>query len=308
VRVLVYCANGFQGQPIVRQLLSSGYQVRALIRDRTKAAPLAAAGAEIVTADLDADDLTILERAHEDVDYVVLQLVAGDDETGRRRKGQKALACIKRVPAIKGVIFNASVQYPKHIDELPTWVATREIETALRSGSVPVSTVHPTFLLQNLLLPYATYSIVTQGALTYPVEARHAFAWVSAEDIARLIDHLLRHQAMGVVALAGGKRALDGNELAQSFSDGLGRPIRYQSLNLDDFEHSIDQAIGPGVGKRISAIFRFIERHPDDLAFLARPFVQPEGVGPFECTDVAKWVAAHRTDFTAQPVATGRSS
>ena len=41
--------------------------------------------------------------------------------------------------------------------------------------------------------------------------------------------------------------------------EGLGRTIRYQSLNLDEFERSIDQALGPSVGKRISAIFRFIE-------------------------------------------------
>jgi hypothetical protein len=76
--------------------------------------------------------------------------------------------------------------------------------------------------------------------------------------------------------------------------EGLGRTIRYQSLNLDEFERSIDQALGPSVGKRISAIFRFIERHPDDLEFLARRFVQLAQMPAFEATDVAKWVAAHK--------------
>ena len=37
MRVLVYCANGLQGQSIVRQLLKSGHQVRALVRDRNRA-------------------------------------------------------------------------------------------------------------------------------------------------------------------------------------------------------------------------------------------------------------------------------
>jgi nucleoside-diphosphate-sugar epimerase len=31
MRVLVYCANGLQGQPIVHQLLRSDHQVRALV-------------------------------------------------------------------------------------------------------------------------------------------------------------------------------------------------------------------------------------------------------------------------------------
>jgi uncharacterized protein YbjT (DUF2867 family) len=33
MKVLVYCANGLQGQPIVRELLKSGHQVRALVQN-----------------------------------------------------------------------------------------------------------------------------------------------------------------------------------------------------------------------------------------------------------------------------------
>ena len=236
MRVLVYCANGLQGQSIVRQLLKSGHQVRALVRDRNRASPLGEAGAEIITANLDSDSLADLERAHEAIECVILQLVAGDDGPTRKKKGLRAIDCIRRGRSIKGVIFNASVQYPRHIQELPTWVATKEIEDGLRRSKIPFSTVHPTFLLENLLLPYAVYSIANGGVLAYPVSERHAFAWTSTQDLARLIDHLLRHEVMGVSVLAGGKRAINGAELARCFSEGLGRTIRYHSLDLDDFE------------------------------------------------------------------------
>jgi uncharacterized protein YndB with AHSA1/START domain len=137
--------------------------------------------------------------------------------------------------------------------------------------------------------------------LTYPVSAEHAFAWVSTEDLARLIDQLLKYNVLGATVYAGGKRAINGTELAKCFSEGLGRPIRYHSLDLDEFERGVDQALGPGVGKRISAIFRFIERHPDDLDFLARPFVQPAQLPAFESTDVTKWVAEHKAAYAAAP-------
>ena len=52
MKMLVYCANGLQGQSAAQRLLKSGHQVRALVRDTNRAAPLAAAGAEIVFADL----------------------------------------------------------------------------------------------------------------------------------------------------------------------------------------------------------------------------------------------------------------
>jgi uncharacterized protein YbjT (DUF2867 family) len=299
MKVLVCCANGLQGQSIVRQLVKSGHQVRALVRDRNRASPLAEASAEIVTADLDSGNLADLERAHEAIEYVILQLVAGDDGPTRKKKGTRALDCVRRGRSIKGVIFNASVQYPGHIQELPGFVATKEIEDELRRSEVPFSIVHLTFLLENLLLPYAVYSIANEGVLAHPVSEQHAFAWTSTQDLARLIDHLLRHEVMGVSVLAGGKRAINGAELARCFSEGLGRTIRYHSLDLDDFERGIDQAIGPGVGKRVSAIFRFIERHPDDLDFLARSFVQPPQLPAFEPIDVTTWVAGHRDIYTA---------
>ena len=82
MKMLVYCANGLQGQSAAQRLLKSGHQVRALVRDTNRAAPLAAAGAEIVFADLESDDLANLQRAHEGIDYVILQFI------GRRRRAE----------------------------------------------------------------------------------------------------------------------------------------------------------------------------------------------------------------------------
>jgi len=299
MKVLVYCANGLQGQPIVHQLLKSGHQVRALVRDLRRADPLTAAGAEVVAADLNSDDLTGLETAHAGIERVVLMLPSGSEAAGRRRAGERALEVIQRARSVKGIIFNPSVQYPRHLEELPTFAVNKEIEETLRRGTIPFAVVRPTFYLQNLLLPYATLSITQQSVLAYPVAERQPLAWVATEDIARLIDHLLLHDSMGVSVDAGGQRSMDGAELAKCFSGGLGRPIRYQSLDLDDFERGVDQALGPGVGKRVSRIFRFIQSHPDDLDFVSKPFVQPQDVPSFESTDVTKWVTAHRADFAA---------
>jgi uncharacterized protein YbjT (DUF2867 family) len=273
------------------------------VRDFNRAAPLATAGAEVAAADLTSDNLSDLERAHGGIEFVVLMLPSGADGPSRRRVGERALACIRTAPSIKGVIFNASVQYPRHLDELPAFAATKDIEDTLGQSAIPVSVIRPTFYLQNLLLPYATFSIAARGVLAYPVADKQPLSWVATEDIASLIGHLLQHNTMGVSVDAGGQRSLDGHELARCFSEGLGRPIRYESLDLDEFERGVDQALGPGVGKRVSRIFRFIQGHPDDLEFVSKPFVQPSGVPRFESTDVTKWVAAHSKDFAALPAA-----
>jgi uncharacterized protein YbjT (DUF2867 family) len=64
--VLEYWANGFQGSAIATALLEAGCRLRALVRDEAKAAPLAAAGAELARADF--DNPASLRSVHREID------------------------------------------------------------------------------------------------------------------------------------------------------------------------------------------------------------------------------------------------
>ena len=65
---LVTGATGFTGGHLARTLVSRGHRVRALVRDRNRAADLEAAGIELVEGDL--RDLAALERAVAGIDRV----------------------------------------------------------------------------------------------------------------------------------------------------------------------------------------------------------------------------------------------
>ena len=95
-----------------------------------------------------------------------------------------------------------------------------------------------------------------------------------------------------------GPEAVDGDGLAQGFAAGLKRPIRFHSLSLDDFERGIDRAAGPGMGKRFSSIFRFIEAQPAEAdRMLARPFRPSPWLEGFAPTTIAEWVSEHAFSF-----------
>ena len=78
-RILVHCANGPIGGAVVRELLSAGHDVRAMVRHPGATANLVQLGAEVVVADF--DDSASLVEAHRGVEG---QRPAGPDSSGCR--------------------------------------------------------------------------------------------------------------------------------------------------------------------------------------------------------------------------------
>jgi uncharacterized protein YbjT (DUF2867 family) len=82
VLVLVHGATGGTGRLLVDRLLDDGHQVRAMVRDPDKGAPLAERGAEVVPGDLTDPDGTALAEATRGVDAVAFCAGSGSS-TGK---------------------------------------------------------------------------------------------------------------------------------------------------------------------------------------------------------------------------------
>jgi dihydroflavonol-4-reductase len=88
LRVLVTGATGFTGGHLARALVGRGDQVRALVRDASKARPLAESGIAIDVGDL--ADASALDRATRDID-VVYHIAALYREAGLRDETYRAI-------------------------------------------------------------------------------------------------------------------------------------------------------------------------------------------------------------------------
>jgi uncharacterized protein YbjT (DUF2867 family) len=82
VLVLVHGATGGTGRHLVDRLLDDGHQVRAMVRDPDKGAPLAELGVEVVPGDLTDPDGSALAEATRGVDGVAFCVGSGSS-TGK---------------------------------------------------------------------------------------------------------------------------------------------------------------------------------------------------------------------------------
>lgn len=105
MRALVTGATGFTGGHLARHLMAHGDDVRVLVRDPARAAPLARAGAEVVAGDLTA--AASVRRAVEQVDVVyniaALYREAGLPASAYRATNAEAVRTIVESAAAAGV-------------------------------------------------------------------------------------------------------------------------------------------------------------------------------------------------------------
>lgn len=295
--ILVFLAAGVQGDAVVRAALARGLKVRALVRDRARAAArLPAPNVELVEGDL--GDASSLAAASTGIDHAVLQVPIGSTETMTTQAG-KALAAFKAGGIVSFVLKLNSASRPAPCEE-PSFVANHMIEEAARASGIPFAIVRPTMYLDNLLKPSALAEIAKDGVFAPPIPASQRIAWTSADDCAEAALTLLERGAMGGDHRIAGPDSLTGDELAVRVSAGLDRTIRYSGQPLDEFEAEVETAMGAGVGRRVASKFRYFTNYPDEAkSILAQPFIPQIGLEHFWPHDVESWVRAHRKAFEA---------
>ncbi|MBR1221275.1 NmrA family NAD(P)-binding protein [Bradyrhizobium sp. U87765 SZCCT0131] len=288
--VLVTLANGVQGGAVVRAALARGLRVRALVRDRAGAQPLAAQGAEIAVGDL--DDAATLIAACDGAGALVLQVPIGPLDIMRVR-ARHALVAARAGGVAALVLKLASASRPAPCEE-PSFVANAAMTDDVRCAGLPFAVVRPTMYLDNLLKPSALAEIATQGVFAPPIAAGQRIAWTSAADCAEAAVMLLVRGMFGGDHRIAGPESVSGDELARRISDGLGRRIVYRAQPLDEFEREVDAAMGFGMGRRVASKFRFFAQHRAEAdAILAGAFTPQPGLDGFVPQPIASWVRAH---------------
>lgn len=293
--LLVYLAGGVQGGAVVQAALKRGLSVRALVRNPALTPGLSRPDVERVRADL-SDPVSLLE-ASKGARFAVIQIPTGPLDVMKAQAANALNAA--RACDIEGLILRlASASRPAPCEE-PSFVANRMIEGLASASGLPFAVVRPTLYLENLLKPSALADILDAGVFSPPIAATQAIAWTSVQDCANAALTLLENGAFGGDHRIAGPESLAGPVFAARLSRAMGRSIRYQAQPIDSFEREIDDAMGPGVGRKISSKFRYFSAYPEEArTILADPYAPDPALSGFEPMTIEDWANANRAAFS----------
>jgi uncharacterized protein YbjT (DUF2867 family) len=231
--ILVTGATGKTGRALVQELVSKGVAVRAVVRDRAKAADIAAAGAEIAVADLSRAET--LASILVGIDKAYLMTAADPQQVMLHSNFIHAAKQAGVRHIVRHSVRGADPDSPV---KLGRWHAISQKE--LEDSGMVWTHLQPVYNMQNFLTFAAT--IQSQGAFYAPMRDG-ALSMVDARDVAAvaattLIDDIHHRRKTYLIT---GPEALTFAEAAEQLSAVLGKPVRYMDISREDARKALLQ-------------------------------------------------------------------
>ncbi|MFN7026684.1 MAG: NmrA/HSCARG family protein [Pseudorhizobium sp.] len=237
--ILVTGATGNIGGQVVQHLVDRGADVRALVRDPSKAN--FPAGVAVVKGDL--LDVDSLRAAFDGVSTLfLLNAVVPDEFT------QALIALnVARSFGIVRIVY-LSVLHPDVYVNVPHFAGKFGVERMIEQMGMQATILRPAYFIQNDLM--VQDAITSYGVYPMPVGEK-GLAMIDVRDIAEIaaLELLRREQAAQPLALSRinlvGPELLTGKDIAAIWADVLGRQIKYGGDDTAAFEQNLKQFMPP---------------------------------------------------------------
>ncbi|MBY5332045.1 SDR family oxidoreductase [Rhizobium leguminosarum] len=233
--ILVTGATGNVGRQVVEHLVKRGADVRALVRDPSKAE--FPAGVSVAQGDfLDVDSL---RNAMSGVSTLfLLNAVVPDEFT------QALIALnVARSAGIERIVYLSVIHADVYVN-VPHFAGKFGVERMIEEMGFKATILRPAYFIQNDL----TVKDVITGYGAYPMPiGPKGLAMIDVRDIAEIaaLELLRREQSAEPLALDRinlvGPETLTGTDIAAIWSDVLARPIHYGGDNTEGFEQNLKQ-------------------------------------------------------------------
>ena len=233
--ILVTGATGNIGRQVVEHLVKRGADVRALVRDRSKAS--FPEGVSVAQGDfLDVDSL---RKAMSGISTLfLLNAVVPDEFT-------QALVALNvaRSAGIERIVYLSVIHADVYVN-VPHFAGKFGVERMIEQMDFKATILRPAYFIQNDLM--IEDAITGYGTYPMPIGAK-GLAMIDVRDIAEIaaLELLRREQSVEPLALDRinlvGPQTLTGTDIAAIWSDVLARPISYSGDNTEGFEQNLKQ-------------------------------------------------------------------
>ncbi|TPW27698.1 SDR family oxidoreductase [Pararhizobium mangrovi] len=247
--ILVTSSTGTIGSRVVKELVDRGAEVKALMRDRSKAGGVP--GAEPIVGDL--SDPEGMRDALDGVDTLFLLSPVVPEELTLALLNLRLAADFQ----LKGIVYFSMANADALVD-VPHAAAKFAAERMIQKQDLPATILRPNYFMQNDMM--IKDALLEQNQYAMPIGQRGA-AMVDVRDIAEVaaLELLKRDRApdrlpRDLIDISG-PDVLNADRLVSIWSEALGRPISYAGDDLEALERQHRTFMTPSMAFDVALMF-----------------------------------------------------
>lgn len=254
--VSVIGASGRQGLAQIKRLLKTGYEVRALSRD--KDSTMGGMAAKVDVHYMDMHDEASIAKAIKGSEFVFYNQPLQMNHQRVDLAERVGRAC--KQADISRLVWNTSSWIPERPGDPFTYAHNTTAINKLWALGIPATVFGSVLFMDNLLTDWARPSLINDRRYIYP-HAPHVEAnWISLDDVAKvMVVSLSRPDMIGAWMNIGGPEKLTGPMVAQTLSEVLGFELKYEPCTPEQFAETLAEVLGytmePGARKVFLAYF-----------------------------------------------------
>src|SRR6202046_5036075 len=226
--------TGNVGGEVARNLLAAGQPVRGVVRETRKGETWAKLGCDLVEADI--NDAAALTAAFKGTAGVFVLVPPNFDPSPDFREARAVAAALRSAidAARPGrVVYLSTIGAQATRSNLLTQHSI--IEQVLGESSIPICFFRPGLFIENFTWDVGPAKTGAIQSFLHPLDK--LFPMVATSDIGRLAAELLQETWEGhrVIELEGPRRVTP-REVANTFANLLGRPVRLEAVPRETWE------------------------------------------------------------------------
>jgi uncharacterized protein YbjT (DUF2867 family) len=232
--ILLIGATGITGSEIAKQLAGAGVKTRAMVRNSKKAEGLKQFGIEVVEGD--ATQPETLQKALEGAEKLVFSTNMDERQAELHKNIIDAARSAGVQQALRISAMGSDLRSPIRIGK-----THGQSDSDLKQSGIPYTILQPAYFMQNFFLSIG--DIAERDAFSLPIDGAK-LSLVDVRDIGAVAVRTLTEDGhTGKTYEITGPAALSGAEMADMLSLALGKRVKFEAADPDEFRNRM---IGSG--------------------------------------------------------------